>query len=190
MTDNHGSSLPEVAEAPAFDGRAFRRALGQFATGVAIVTAHGGAGEAIGLTMSSFNSVSIDPPLILFSADRKALSLPAMLAAKGYAVNILSRGQEHLSNQFARAQADKWAAVSHQAGHAEAPLLKDALAHFECEPYAHYDGGDHVIFVGRVVRFSTLEASETQPLLFFRGKYHGVDAEGERAPLWPLPIHY
>ncbi|QCI65250.1 flavin reductase family protein [Phreatobacter stygius] len=190
MANEAGSHLSASSGAAAFDARAFRRALGQFATGVAIVTAHGGAGEAIGLTMSSFNSVSIDPPLILFSADRKALSLPAMLVARGYAVNILSRGQEHLSNQFARAQADKWAAVASAPGHAEAPLLHGALAHFECEPYAHYDGGDHVIFVGKVIRFSTPADLETQPLLFFRGKYHGVDGEGERAPLWPLPIHY
>lgn len=176
--------------AAAFDARRFRQALGQFATGVAVITADGGDGEPVGLTMSSFNTVSIDPPLILFSADRRVLSLPALIAAKGYAVNVLGRGQEHLSNQFARANADKWAAVECSAGHAGAPLIKDALAHFECEPYARYDGGDHLIFVGRVLRFSTPAALETPPLLFFRGRYHGVDGEGASAPLWPLPIHY
>ena len=173
-----------------FDVLEFRRALGQFATGVAVVTARNPRGEAVGVTMSSFNSVSLDPPLILFSVDRKSRSLPEMLEARGFAVNILSRGQEHLSNQFAKALADKWAAVEHSFGHNEAPLIHGALAHFECEPYAHYDGGDHVIFVGKVLRFSASADPNDQPLIFWRGKYHGLQAGQESAPLWPLPIHY
>jgi flavin reductase (DIM6/NTAB) family NADH-FMN oxidoreductase RutF len=172
----------------AFDPRAFRQALGQFATGVAIITAEGDDAAAIGITMSSFNSVSLDPPLVLFSVDRKANSLKAMLEAKGFAVNILSRSQEHLSNQFAKALTDKWSDVEHTLGHAQAPLLHGALAHFECEPYAHYDGGDHVIFVGRVVRFST--RPDLDPLIFFRGKYCDLTTETRPAPQWPLPIHY
>lgn len=171
-----------------FDPREFRKALGQFATGVAVITASDRAGAAIGMTMSSFNSVSLDPPLILFSVDRGAMSLPAMLEAEGYAVNLLSRSQEHLSNQFAKALSDKWQAVAHSLGHAQAPLIHGALAHFECEPYAHYDGGDHVIFVGRVLRFST--QPEEQPLIFFRGKYNSLRTETESEPQWPLPMHY
>jgi flavin reductase (DIM6/NTAB) family NADH-FMN oxidoreductase RutF len=171
-----------------FDQRSFRQALSQFATGVAVITARGPDGGAIGMTMSSFNSVSLDPPLILFSVDRRARSLPAMQAARGFAVNILSRSQEALSNQFARTLSDKWEAVEHSAGHAQAPLLHGALAHFECEPYGLHDGGDHVIVVGRVMRFST--NTEEQPLLFFRGRYHSVSSGDERVPEWPLPIHY
>ncbi len=173
-----------------FDSREFRRALGQFATGVAVITAQNPRGQAVGMTMSSFNSVSLDPPLILFSVDRTANSLQGMLEARGFAVNILSRGQEHLSNQFARAMSDKWAAVEHTFGHNEAPLIHGALAHFECELYAHYDGGDHVIFVGKVLRFSASANPKDQPLIFWRGKYHGLEAGEESAPLWPLPIHY
>jgi flavin reductase (DIM6/NTAB) family NADH-FMN oxidoreductase RutF len=172
------------------DAREFRRALGQFATGVAVITAQNPRGEAIGMTMSSFNSVSLDPPLILFSVDRKAYSRPEMLGANGYAVNILSRGQEHLSNQFARALSDKWAAVEHTLGYSEAPLIRGALAHFECEPYAHYDGGDHVIFVGKVLKFWASDDPEDQPLVFWRGKYHALKAGEDSPPLWPLPIHY
>ena len=171
-----------------FDQRGFRHALSQFATGVAVITARGPNDEAIGLTMSSFNSVSLDPPLILFSVERKAMSLGAMLVAKGFAVNILSRSQEALSNQFAKSLSDKWSNVEHTAGHAEAPLLAGAIAHFECEPYAHHDGGDHVIFLGKVLRFAS-NPSE-QPLVFFRGKYHGLDSYDEKAPEWPLPMHY
>lgn len=169
------------------DPRAFRQALGQFATGVAVITAESADGNAIGLTMSSFNSVSVDPPLILFSIDRKAFSLKAMTEAKGYAVNILGRDQEYLSNKFAKALDDKWAAVEHTLGHEAAPLIAGTLAHFECAPYAQYDGGDHVIFVGRVVKFTAYPANE--PLVFFRGAYRSL-ASTERSPEWPLPMHY
>lgn len=171
------------------DGRAFRQSLGEFATGVAVVTARGKGGELVGMTMSSFNSVSVDPPLVLFSVDRKALSLPAMQEAKGFAVNVLARQQENVSNQFARALANKWDQVKTSVGHAEAPLISGALAHFECEPYANYDGGDHVIFVVRVVRH-TVHSDAPAPLIFFRGRYRDLVDETEREPTWPLPIHY
>lgn len=176
-----------MGAAPELDPRMFRQALGQFATGVAVITAQAENGSAIGLTMSSFNSVSVDPPLILFSMDRKAFSLAAMTEAAGYAVNILGRDQERLSDQFARSLSDKWTAVEHRLGHAAAPLIAGALAHFECEPYAQYDGGDHVIFVGRVLRFSAYPTNE--PLIFFRGAYRSL-AGTERSPEWPLPMHY
>lgn len=170
-------------------GKQFRHALGEFATGVAVITASDPAGELLGMTMSSFNSVSVDPPLILFSIDRRAHSLAAMESAGGYAVNILSRSQEALSNRFARALSDKWENVLRTAGYAEAPLLDGALAHFECEPYATYDGGDHVIFVGRVVKYTT-HPGKPEPLLFFRGRYQDLASGQEREPDWPLPIHY
>jgi flavin reductase (DIM6/NTAB) family NADH-FMN oxidoreductase RutF len=167
----------------------FRRALGEFATGVAVITAQGQGEDLIGMTMSSFNSVSLDPPLVLFSVDRKANSLPAMLQAKGFAVNILAREQENISNRFAKALSDKWADVKRTVGHAEAPLITGALAHFECEPYANYDGGDHVVFVVRVLRHA-VRAGNPAPLIFFRGRYRDVVDETEREPSWPLPIHY
>jgi len=141
------------------------------------------------MTISSFNSVSIDPPLVLFSIDRRANSLPAMLEAKGFAVNILGREQEHISNRFARALSDKWDQVKRSVGHAQAPLITGALAHFECEPYANYDGGDHVIFVVRVLRH-TVRPGNAAPLVFFRGRYRDVVDESDREPSWPLPIHY
>ncbi len=169
--------------------RAFRHSLGEFATGVAVITAQGQGDDLIGMTMSSFNSVSLDPPLVLFSVDRKARSLPAMLGARGFAVNILAREQEDVSNRFARALSDKWANVKRTVGHAEAPLITGALAHFECEPYANYDGGDHVIFVVRVIRH-TVRAGNPAPLIFFRGRYRDLVDESERKPSWPLPIHY
>jgi flavin reductase (DIM6/NTAB) family NADH-FMN oxidoreductase RutF len=154
--------------------RDFRRALGQFATGVSIVSLRGLDDEPVGITVSSFNSVSLDPPLVLFSVARDARSLPALTAAKGYVCNILSAEQEHLSNRFAKPLTDKWRAVDHAPGYADAPVIAGALAHFECAPHAQYDGGDHVIIVGRVVRFA--QASDAGPLVFFRGRYHSLQS--------------
>lgn len=171
------------------DGRAFRQSLGEFATGVAVITAQGSGEELIGMTMSSFNSVSIDPPLVLFSVDRRANSLPAMLEAKGFAVNVLAREQEHISNRFARALGDKWSETKRTIGHAKAPLLTGALAHFECEPYANHDGGDHVIFLVRVLRHA-VRPGNPAPLIFFRGRYRDLVDDTQREPSWPLPIHY
>lgn len=163
-----------VASEPLTAG-AFRDALGCFATGVAIVTARNADAEPIGMTISSFNSVSLDPPLVLFSVDRKALSLPGMCAAQGYAVNVLGRPQQHLSARFARSHADKWLDVEHSPGFGGAPVLAGVLAHFECKPYAQYEGGDHVIFVCEVVRAVRAERAD-EPLIFYRGKYHALAA--------------
>src|SRR3954463_13569652 len=102
--------------------RGFRRALGEFATGVAVVTARGKGEDLVGMTMSSFNSVSVDPPLVLFSVDRKSRSLPSMLEAKGFAVSVLARWQENISNQFARALSNRWDQVQTCIGHADVPL--------------------------------------------------------------------
>jgi flavin reductase (DIM6/NTAB) family NADH-FMN oxidoreductase RutF len=158
---------------------AFRDALGSFATGVAIVTARNAGAEPIGMTMSSFNSVSLDPPLVLFSVDRKALSFAEMCAARGYAINVLGRPQQHLSARFSRSREDKWADVAHSPGFGDAPVLADVLAHFECKPYAQYDGGDHVIFVCEVVRASR-SSNDEEPLIFYRGKYHTIASETAR----------
>ena len=170
------------------DREAFRRALGQFVTGVAIITAAGPEDEMIGVTVSSFNSVSLDPPLILFSVDRAAHSLAALQAADGYAVNILSRRQANLSDRFATPGRNKWEAVDYTRGHGNALLLTGALARFECTPHATHEGGDHVIFVGRVVQFKA--SSEQQPLAYFRGRYAALDRQEGREPVWPLAIHY
>ena len=153
------------------DAREFRNALGHFPTGVAVVTASGA--ERIGMTMSSFNSVSLDPPLVLFSVDRRSHSLAAMERAEGYAVNVLGQHQEDLSRRFARALEDKWQDVEHRPGHAEAPVLDGVVAHFECVPYARHHGGDHVIFLARVVHF---EAIGGAPLVFYRGSYRRLEA--------------
>jgi flavin reductase (DIM6/NTAB) family NADH-FMN oxidoreductase RutF len=161
----------------AFSPADFRDALGHFATGVAVVTARFGDEAPIGMTMSSFNAVSLDPPLVLFSVARTALSLPAMRRAPGFAINVLGHTQSEMSARFARARNDKWHAVDHSPGYGDAPVLDGVLAHFECKPYAQYDGGDHVIFVCEVLRFATSHAGE-EPLIFFRGRYHRLVTKG------------
>lgn len=157
---------------PPLDSRTFRQVLGQFATGVAVVTASAADGTRIGMTMSSFNSVSLDPPLVLFSVDRRALSLPAMREARGFGINILGEEQRELSDRFARALEDKWSAVDHHLGAHDVPLLKGALAHLECVPHAIHEGGDHEIFIARVLRVSA--PGTKTPLIFFRGRYHAL----------------
>ncbi len=158
------------------DPAAFRDALGCFATGVTIVTAIGPRGELIGITASSFNSVSLDPPLILFSLDRRAHSLRAFLSTQTFAVNVLREGQQALSERFARSRKDKWAGVEYEAWDTGCPILVGALASFECRIRYTYHGGDHVIFVGEVLRLR--HDPQGRPLVFYRATYHGLGPGG------------
>lgn len=163
-----------------------RRALGQFPTGVCIMTARSG-GELLGMTMSSFNSLSLLPALVLFSIDRKARGLPAWEAAEAFAIHVLAEDQQALSNRFARPGA-KWEGIDYQAGHGDAPVLHGAAAVFECDADTRHDGGDHVLFFGRIQRFTAYP--ERRPLVFAQGRYASLH-QGEAAPpLWPLDIHY
>jgi flavin reductase (DIM6/NTAB) family NADH-FMN oxidoreductase RutF len=179
---------PAHAETSAIDPRAFRTAAGRFPTGVTIVTCRSPDGEDIGMTMNSFSSVSLDPPLVLFSVDRRAYSMPAWEQAQAYGINVLAEGQNELSNRFAKPLEDKWQGVPVSRGIGDVPLLDGAIAQFECLPYARYDGGDHIIFVARVERFGL--PSNADPLVFSQGRYNHLRAGPKAPPDWPLPIHY
>ncbi len=161
---------------PSVEPGEFREALGCFATGVTVITAVGPRGELIGITANSFNSVSLDPPLILFSLNRRAYSLRAFLSTQAFAVNILRAGQEEISDRFARALKDKWSRIDYELWDSGCPILTAALASFECKIRHTYHGGDHVIFVGEVLRLR--HDPEGQPLLFHGGKYRGVTGDG------------
>lgn len=152
-----------------FDARSFRNALGLFATGVAVITAETEQGR-IGATVSSFNSVSLDPPLVLFSLSRSAYGIAQWHSASNCGAVILPEGQTDLSNRFAKSGADKWANLAVNRMENGSPLLPEWLAYFECEPYATYDGGDHDIFVCRVSRFD-VRSPDKRPLVFFGGRY-------------------
>lgn len=150
------------------DARELRRALGRFATGVTVVTTRDAGGTPVGLTANSFSSVSLDPPLILWSLDNGAASLPVFRAAEWFAINVLGSHQQHLSNQFARTAADKFEGVEYEDGLGRSPVLIDSLACFECTVYDKVLAGDHTIFLGKVER---LTHREGVPLLYSSGRY-------------------
>lgn len=148
--------------------KAFRRALGNFATGVTIITACAPDGTMVGVTASSFNSLSMDPPLILWSSMKEARSCEIFEASSHFAVNILASDQMEMSNHFARQQMDKFAGVEWEPGIGGAPLFPNCAGRFQCELYDKLDGGDHWIFVGRVVAFDDYGRA---PLCFHQGSY-------------------
>lgn len=145
----------------------FRQVMGQFATGVTIITTRDGHGAPQGLTINSFASLSLDPPLVMWSLRLNSTSLAAFRGASHFAINILSAEQEDTSKVFARA-GDRFACTGWQAGEQGSPLINGSLAWIECERVAEHPGGDHVIFVGRVLRARHFEG---MPLLYWRGSY-------------------
>jgi len=150
------------------DPRTLRDALGCFATGVTVVTCLHEDVPA-GLTVNSFTSVSLDPPLLLVCIARRASSAAALTTASHFAVNVLQTGQQPASIRFAAPEEDRFGTTKWACGEAGAPILEESLGVFECERFAVYDGGDHHILVGRVVKAS-FDAS-LDPLLYFRGRY-------------------
>jgi 3-hydroxy-9,10-secoandrosta-1,3,5(10)-triene-9,17-dione monooxygenase reductase component len=151
-----------------FDSRAFRAALSAFATGVTVVTTRFQAEQDIGITANSFNSVSLDPPLILWSLSRKAMSLAAFIGSEHFAVHVLAADQDALSHRFATQGADKFAGLPLGRGASGVPLFDDCSARFECRKAFTYDGGDHMIFIGEVLRFQDFQRP---PLIFHAGRY-------------------
>jgi flavin reductase (DIM6/NTAB) family NADH-FMN oxidoreductase RutF len=160
---------PTRATAPSFSIQDFRSALGTFATGVTIVTARDGSGQPVGLTANSFNSVSLSPPLVLWSLARSAGSMPAFARGSHYAINILAAEQRELAERFSSKAADRFAGVAFREGASGAPILEDACAVFECFNRSQYEEGDHIIFVGEVERCEQREGA--QPLIFHGGRY-------------------
>ncbi|ENV45424.1 p-hydroxyphenylacetate 3-hydroxylase reductase component [Acinetobacter schindleri] len=153
------------------DPMKFRRALGNFVTGVTIMTAQNSVGEKVGVTANSFNSVSLDPSLILWSIDKKSSSYSVFSEATHFAVNILSANQIELSNKFARRTADKFDGVNYEPGKGNAPILANCSAVFECERHQVIEGGDHWIIIGKVVAFHDEGRS---PLVYHQGAYSAV----------------
>jgi flavin reductase (DIM6/NTAB) family NADH-FMN oxidoreductase RutF len=156
------------AVAERFERRDYRKALGQFATGVTVVTARASDGRRVGVTVNSFSSVSLDPPLLLWSLSRQAASFADFSTATHFAVNVLEAKQHHLSRQFSTPLPDKFAGVECVEGVAGVPILSGVIAHFVCRKVRQYDGGDHVIFVGEVEEY---KYSDGEPLVFHSGRY-------------------
>ena len=151
------------------DIRKLRNVLGCYATGVAVITTRTASGDHVGVTVNSFSSVSLDPPLILFSLVRTANVLLGFQQATNFVVNILTSGQQTLSNMFARPSTACWADINFAHAANGCALFTDSLAHLECDKTAELDGGDHLIFIGTVTSFHL--RSPVDPLLFYRGAY-------------------
>ena len=150
------------------DAREFRNALGRFTTGVTIVTCLDAAGQPVGLTANSFNSLSLDPPLLLWSLRSASPSMAAFVAAPRFAVNVLTESQVELSRRFATRCEDRFADVPWAQGEHGAPVLAGCAAVFECETMSHQLAGDHRLFIGRVLACGE---SPLPPLLFQAGHY-------------------
>lgn len=167
---------------PIADSRALRAAFGRFATGVAIVTCLDEAGARAGVTINSFASVSIDPPLVLFSLARSLRSFEAFANARAFAITILREHEFDLALRFARAGVDKWATAELVVGENGVPCPSQGAARFECAPYARHDAGDHDIFIVRIERFT---ANDAPPLLFHGGAFRNFN---EARPAMPAVL--
>ena len=160
--------MTEVALDGTHDSRQLRNALGRFPTGVTVITTRGKDGKREGLTANSFSALSLDPPLVLWSIVRKSASLPGFLASGHFAINVLASDQSDISHRFATPNDDKFGGLEVREGFGGSPLLPGTLASFECRTEQTIEGGDHLLFVGRVHR---IRYRNGEPLIFNAGKY-------------------
>ena len=151
------------------NGRTFRKALGSFATGVTVVTARTAEGDPVGMTVTSFASVSLDPPLVMIGVGKTNSNIAAYRDVGQFAVNILSEDQRDVSITFASRVEDRWAQVKWRKGYKDLPLIEGALAQVQCDVHQVHEAGDHDIIIGRVKALDA--ATGGQPLLHFRGNY-------------------
>ncbi len=172
------ADTPTAPASPDHDPRDFRNALGLFATGVTIVTTKTSAGEPIGLTANSFSSVSLSPPLVLWSLSLRSPNLPNFLQATHFAVNVLAHDQIPLSQRFAKPVPRKFDGIAHSLGVHGMPLLDGTAAQFECRTEARHYSGDHVIFIGHVLHYSYADRA---PLGYFRGAYAAIQAVSQNS---------
>jgi len=165
----------DTSGAVAFTDREFRNALGAFATGVTVVTAVAEDGIPCGMTANSFTALSLQPPLVLWSIARGSPSAPTFLAAEHFSISVLAADQIDISRRFSRPHADKFATVATLQGIGGVPLIDGAVVNFECRLEQRYEGGDHIILIGRVLR---LTSSPAPSLIFSSGRYQrGIDLE-------------
>ena len=160
-----------MLDLPEFDQRDLRDAFGCFAAGVTVVSLCDPAGRPAGVTVSSFSSLSLSPPLCLFSLGKEKISAKWLAESRSFAVNVLAAGQEEIAWRFARPSDDKFAGLDWAEGRNGAPVLEGCRARFECDLWNIYDGGDHVIVVGRI---TDMAKSEGGALVFYRGQMTAV----------------
>jgi flavin reductase (DIM6/NTAB) family NADH-FMN oxidoreductase RutF len=175
IPESTGQETRMADTAASFDTREFRRALGTFPTGVAVVTARAPSGAFVGLTINSFSSLSLEPPLVLWSLQLASPSLGAFDRARRFAVNILAEDQVELSRRFASQVANKFSDLEVHAGIEGVPLIGGCAARLECRAAARHNGGDHVLFIGQVERFEY--DPRKRPLVFYAGRYHAAGGD-------------
>ena len=163
------SSAGAAADAPAVDAQHLRLALGRYSTGVTIVTCVDAQGQRVGLTANSFSSLSLEPPLVLWSLRETSAKLPVFTAAGCFAINVLSEAQVDLSRRFAARGEDQFAEGAWSTGAHGCPVLAGCAAVFECATHAQHVAGDHTLFIGRVLACSE---SPLPPLVYQGGHYH------------------
>lgn len=166
---NHPNESLGLSAIESSNPREIRNLLGQFATGVTVITTKGKDGRNIGMTANSFSSVSLDPPLILWSLSKTAPSMPDFMDAEYFAIHVLNQNQHDISGNFAKASDDKFAQVSHKVCERGLPIIDHVLATLVCRNVNQYEGGDHLIFIGQIEHYQFQEGA---PLLFHAGKYH------------------
>ena len=162
------SALTACGSAPEFDTKQFRQALSQFATGVTVITARQSDGALLGVTINSFNSVSLEPPLVLWSLANTASSMASFASGASYVINVLAGDQIELAQRFARPGPDRFDALPFELSRRGVPILAGCVAWFECHHRSRYPEGDHVIFVGEVERCRT---HPQRTLGFHRGRF-------------------
>lgn len=180
---NHQNRSQIEGGDPGADAKAFRRALGNFPTGVTIVTA-AGSEAPVGVTANSFSSVSLEPPLVLWSIGHTSRSYKSFLESEHFAINVLADDQVNVSQNFASSSEDKFGPMAWRKGKTGSPLIDNALAYFDCVCEARHDCGDHTVMIGRVVDFARFDGA---PLVFSQGRYGVAVDHPELASKLPVP---
>jgi len=183
MTSNSSAQQRQSrspAEGAAFDPRTFRAALGHYASGITVIAGHDG-GEPLGFTCQSFYSLSIDPPLISFSVMVTSSTYPRIRETGKFSVNVLSRTQQPIANQFARKGGDKWAGVAWRMTDKQNPVIDGTLMWLDCEILAEHKAGDHYMIVGQVLTIDPDSSRDDEPLLYFKGNYRHLNDLGGSA---------
>lgn len=173
---NGASDTMTTEDHPAIDGRQFRNVLGQFATGITVITTFDGDSAPIGFACQSFAALSLEPPLVLFCPTKTSRSWAAIEQSGRFCVNVLAEQQQQLCARFGSREPDKFAETSWHTSELELPLLDDALATIQCTVDSVVDGGDHYIVIGRVLALSESTTSG-RPLLFYRGQYSAIEPD-------------
>ena len=162
-----------------FDDKQLRNVLGYFTTGVAVMTTLNDQDEHVGVTVNSFSSVSLNPPLILFSMANSSNSTKSFDERKKFTVNILGLKQKNVATNFARPSTADWTTLNYEIGDNGCARIEDAIAHLECELFATFPGGDHIIFIGKVSRIDSNDVDD--PLVYYRGKFSEIESNSRAA---------